>query len=114
MIIATFKEGVEAITSHPAPQPGQADPVAEGVREDDCQETAGAQEDEASVCAKEGRVAELEDRAGEGGSGTDVWMGQPELVVVMDVGDGEVEGREEEEKRKKRWEVRWGVWWWWW
>ena len=78
------------------------------MRQDDGREAARAQEDEACVCAEEGRVAELKGGAGEGGSGADAWMGQPELVVVMDVSDGEVERWEEEE------ETEWDGWWWRW
>ena len=89
--------GCEALLSlHAAPEAREADPVAEGVDEDDGVEGAGADVDEGGEPAEEGGIGELEEGAKEDGEEGCVGVGESEFVEVMDVGDAEVEGRDED------------------
>lgn len=65
--------------------------------QDDGRQGAGAQEQEGSIPAKDGSVAELEEGAEEGGERGGVGVSEPELVEVVDVGDAEVQRGEEDD-----------------
>jgi hypothetical protein len=76
---------------HAAPEAREADPIAEGVDEDDGVEGAGADVDEGGEPAEESRVGELEERAEQDGKQRRVGVCKRELVEMVDVGDAEVE-----------------------
>src|SRR3569833_1155667 len=82
--------------AHAAPDAGEAHAVAEGVDEADGEEGAGAEEEEGGEGAEEGGVGELEEGAGEGDDDGDVSVGDAELVEMVDVGEAEEHGREED------------------
>jgi len=75
---------------HAAPEAREADPVAEGVDEDDGVEGAGADVDKCGEPAEEGRVGKLEERAEQNGEEGRVGVGESEFVEVVDMCDAEV------------------------
>ena len=67
------------------------------MREDDGEKGARPQEYEGGVPAEDGGVCELEERAEERGKKRGVRVRELVLVEVVDVGDAEVEGGEEDD-----------------
>lgn len=65
--------------------------------EDDGRQGAGAQVHKGSIPAEDGGVAELEEGAEKSGYHGGVGVGESELVEVVDMGDAEVERREEDD-----------------
>lgn len=60
------------------------------------QEASRAQVEKRGVGAKQGGIAELEQRPQDGGGGGDARVGDAELVEVVDVGEAEDERGEED------------------
>jgi hypothetical protein len=75
---------------HATPETWKADPVAEGVDEDDGVDGAGADVDKCSEPAEEGRIGKLEERTEQNGEEGRVGVGEREFVEVVDMCDAEV------------------------
>lgn len=80
-----------------APDARQAHGIAKRVDHNDGQQRPRPQEEEVCESAKEGRVRELEDGAGNGGHEGRFRVRDAELVKVVDVGEAEDDGGQEDD-----------------
>lgn len=76
---------------NPSPQPRNAAPVTESVRQDDSQEGPGPQIHKGSVPTKHGGVGELEYRSEQCSNERDVRVRYAELIEMMHMSDSEIE-----------------------
>ena len=89
--------GYTCLDTHAAIETREPHPVAEGMGQDACVDIAGARKDESSEKAKQRGVGELEERASECHDEWDAWVGDAELVQVVDMGDAEIEWGQEDD-----------------